>query len=395
MAKWRILIVDDEEDVRMIVRTTISSKYEVVEAKDGLDALEKVERYQPDFVVMDVMMPLMNGFEACQAIRKNPNYREIPVLFLSALGSKEDMKKGYASGANLYLTKPFDPPRLLKNIDVFFERTPPEKKSKRYTIEEIETFEREGRVPVTPGGREYDLGKADTQRDFPEPEPATPRKAPAPSAPAPPPVDPSVLPRVMAVDDDREMCRLIRMTCKDVYEVVFAHDGMEAIELLIRYQPDLLILDIMLPKMNGFQLCQSLRSNRAFKHMPILMCSAKGAEKDINLAKRIGANDYLVKPFGATELLRKLEEMRQLPGFRVRPKTYSMAQILEIEEAGASDQDVFQGDDEAKKQSDQGRKELKNFLAKEGDKEALDRSKTADEPKKKRRLFGFGGREES
>lgn len=123
--KWRILLVDDEPDVRLIVRTTLQDKYEIVEAHDGLDALEKVERYEPDFIIMDVMMPLMDGFEACLAIRRTPAFKDIPVMFLSALGKKDDIKKGYSSGANLYLTKPFDPPRLLKNVDVFFETTPP------------------------------------------------------------------------------------------------------------------------------------------------------------------------------------------------------------------------------------------------------------------------------
>src|SRR5438046_8418180 len=106
--KWRILIVDDEDDIRTIVRASLASKYEIIEARDGLDALEKIELGEPDFVVLDVMMPLMDGFQTCEAIRRHPRYKHLSVLFLSALNSKEDMKKGYGAGANLYLTKPFD-----------------------------------------------------------------------------------------------------------------------------------------------------------------------------------------------------------------------------------------------------------------------------------------------
>ena len=84
MAKWRVMVVDDEEDVRRIISAALKPKYEVVEAHDGLDGLEKLERYEPDFIILDVMMPLVNGFEACEIIRKNPKFRQEPVLFLSA-----------------------------------------------------------------------------------------------------------------------------------------------------------------------------------------------------------------------------------------------------------------------------------------------------------------------
>ncbi|HYF52960.1 MAG TPA: response regulator, partial [Salinarimonas sp.] len=153
---WRILIVDDEPDIRLIIRTTLEPKYEVLEAHDGLDALEKIERYEPDFVLMDVMMPLMNGFEACAAIRKSPRFHDLPVMFLSALGSRDDMMKGYSAGANLYLTKPFDPARLLKNLEVFFEKTPPQRRPRRYSIEQIREAEKQGKSPVAPGANAFE-----------------------------------------------------------------------------------------------------------------------------------------------------------------------------------------------------------------------------------------------
>jgi len=377
--KWRILIVDDEEDVRLIVKTSLQSNYEVVEAHDGLDALEKIERFEPDFVVMDVMMPLMNGFEACAALRKNARYVNLPVMFLSALGNKEDIKKGYSAGANLYLTKPFDPARLLKNIDLFFERTPPERRSKRYSIDQISLAEKEGHVPKSPGSHDWYPPHAETRTDIPRPA-IQPEKPHAPAH----------LPRVLVVDDDPEMCTLIRMTLADLYEVVFAHDGMEAIERLVKYQPDILMIDVMLPKMNGYQLCQSLRTNRAFMRMPIVMCSAKGTDRDVALAKRIGANEYVVKPFSATELINKVNGMQKLPGFQVRPKSIAIASIVEIE-SNKAEQDVFDADESSKEKSSE-KGALRKFLAKEGGKDAIEREAPEGE-KKKRRLFGFGSKE--
>lgn len=382
--KWRLLVVDDEPDVRLIVRTTLEQKYEVLEAHDGLDALEKIERYEPDFVLMDVMMPLMNGFEACMAIRKNAQYQDLPVMFLSALGSKEDIMKGYASGANLYLTKPFDPPRLLKNVDLFFEKSPPPSKTRRHTIEQIREAEQAGKPPVAPGARDFDFASMETRYDIETAPSLEPSKDAAPK-----PGDP--LPRIMAVDDNHEIIDLIRLTFMNHCEVVGAKDGMEAIEKLVKYQPDILVIDIMLPKMNGFQLVQSLRSNKAFARMPIMMCSAKAGERDINFAKRVGANDYLVKPFQPQDLVTKIKALQALPGFRVRPKTYSIHQINAIE-SPSSEKDVFELDQETRQRdaANKSRAAMQRLIQKEGGKEALD---AEEDKKKKRRFFGFGGKE--
>lgn len=414
--KWRILTVDDEPDVRMIIKTTLEPRYEVVEAHDGLDALEKISRYEPDFVLMDVMMPMMNGFEACAAIRKDPLYRELPVMFLSALGGKEDMMKGYATGANLYLTKPFDPTRLQKNIDVFFEKTPPARKTKRFTIAQIHRFEEDGLVPESPGSTNMvPIEKLDlppvpgaSKAEIPLP-PSKEVRLPAGGSRAEvplPPLGPASgsreavptgealgLPRVMVVDDQPEVIELMRMTLAGMAEVVAACDGMDAIEKLVRYQPDILVVDVMLPKMNGFQLVQSLRANRAFGRLPILMCSGRTSDRDVNFAKRAGANDYLPKPFSPLDLMQKFKDMTRLPGFRVRPKTLSYEQIVDIQ---AKDTDVFKADESTRQvtatDTRESAKAINKFLSKEGTKDALKHTEEEkkEEPKKKR-FFGFGG----
>lgn len=377
---WRILLVDDEPDVRLITRTTLEPKYEVLEAHDGLDALEKIQRYDPDFVLMDVMMPLMNGFEACSAIRSNPKFAELPVMFLSALGTKDDMMKGYSSGANLYLTKPFEPSRLLKNIDVFFERTPPPIKKRRLTIEQIREAEKSGKEPASPGSDEF-IASGDTTPDTGKARPTSPE----PEATA------LLLPRLMSVDDDMDILHVVKLTLEGICEVVTASDGMEAIEKLVKYQPDILLIDIMLPKMNGFQLCQSLRANRAFARLPIIMCSGRSTDRDVAFAKRIGADDFLPKPFIPMDLVTKIKEVQRQPGFRIRPKTFSIEQIEDME--GTKKRDVFQVDDDVRHGGKEGNNsEIKQFLIKEGKRDALEKEQTEeDDKKKKKRFFGFGG----
>ncbi|MDX2177925.1 MAG: response regulator [Candidatus Sumerlaeia bacterium] len=389
---WRILTVDDEPDVRAIIVASLRNHYEVFEAQDGLDALEKIKRVEPDFVIMDVMMPLMNGFEACDAIRKDPVFRALPVMFLTALGTKEDMKKGYGVGANLYLTKPFDPARLQKNIDVFFETTPPARTHKRYSVGQLRDFEKSGEAPPAPGSTDIHLRETATEgvRKAEEIGPTPDLRGAAAGKP-----------RVLLVDDEHSILDIMRMTLEPAYEVVTAGDGIQAIEKLVRYQPDIMIIDLMLPKMSGFQLLQSLRQNAAFTHLPICVCSAKSSQRDIDLAKRNGSNDYLVKPFDPSALEAMMKRMRAIPGFRVRPKNMTIEQVAAIE-APKEAEDKFGADEEASRQTakidenllppvrkDSG-KALADFLRKEGEKDAFSKAGDGDEKKRRRRLFGFG-----
>lgn len=405
---WRILTVDDEPDVRAIIAATLRSKFEVFEATDGLDALEKIKRVEPDFVIMDVMMPLMDGFQACEAIRKDPVFNKLPVLFLTALGAKDDIKKGYSVGANLYLTKPFDPMRLLKNIEVFFETTPPNRTKKRYTQEELVQAEKEGRLPSAPGAVDFEHGPASRETVMEGVRRANPTqetwKMATPTSGEPAPSDhPRALPRVLAVDDEQAIVDVMRLTLDGIVEFTWANDGIEAIEKLVKYQPDLLIIDVMLPKMSGYTLCQSLRANAAFAQIPILVCSAKGGERDIHYARRMGANDYLVKPFQADELIQKMKDLQRTPGFRIRAKNLSIEQINSMLVPKNKEVDIFSGEEEVRK-ADTGpgnqktgqnsTRAIGEFLKKEGTKDAFDQTsdstKGEKEKKRTRLLFGFG-----
>jgi twitching motility two-component system response regulator PilH len=337
---------------------------------------------------MDVMLPLMNGYEACAAIRNDPKFREMPVMFLSALGSKDDLKKGFGSGANYYLTKPFDPTRLHKNIDVFFQTTPPARRPRRYTIEQIREFEERGQAPIAPGGAEYDGPPSSTSSEQIHYAPTRTSGVSKLSEQT----TEILRPRVMVVDDDASIIDMIRMSLDGIAEVVAATDGMSAIEKLVKYQPDILIIDIMLPRMNGFQLTQSLRANRAFARLPIMMCSAKSQERDVQFAKRVGANDYLAKPFSPAAVINKVSELQKLPGFMVRPKALTIQQINDLENTIKTD--VFRGEEEARqkdeeKEASKHKNVMAKFVQQEGTKDALDKQSSSQGEPKKRRLFGF------
>jgi two-component system, OmpR family, alkaline phosphatase synthesis response regulator PhoP len=118
----KILAVDDEKHIVRLVQVNLERQgYEVVTANDGREALEKVDAERPDLVVLDVMMPYMDGFEVLQNMRRNPSTREIPVIMLTAKAQDADVFKGWQSGVDCYLTKPFNPMELLSFVKRIFD----------------------------------------------------------------------------------------------------------------------------------------------------------------------------------------------------------------------------------------------------------------------------------
>jgi len=118
----KILAVDDEKHIVRLVQVNLErAGYEVVTANDGKEALEKVESEKPDLLVLDVMMPYMDGFEVLQSLRRNPGTRDIPVIMLTAKAQDADVFKGWQSGVDCYLTKPFNPMELLAFVKRIFQ----------------------------------------------------------------------------------------------------------------------------------------------------------------------------------------------------------------------------------------------------------------------------------
>ncbi len=110
----KLLFVDDNEVVRKILGLTfVNTEFTLLEASSGEEALAIAERELPDFVILDVMMPNMDGYQVCAKLRAIPGMEQSAIVMLSALGQKKDHEKGLEHGADYYLTKPFLPSDLL------------------------------------------------------------------------------------------------------------------------------------------------------------------------------------------------------------------------------------------------------------------------------------------
>jgi DNA-binding response OmpR family regulator len=112
-----VLVVDDEPMARTLLRLMlVRAGFEVVEAEDGFDALDKVNQKPPDLMILDVMMPGMDGFAVCETIRKDDRTATLPIIMLSAKTDTESVNRGLRAGANKYLTKPVSPEDLTRHV---------------------------------------------------------------------------------------------------------------------------------------------------------------------------------------------------------------------------------------------------------------------------------------
>ncbi len=123
MMDTNILIVDDEAHIRLLIEQALEELEDegatIMTAENGLDALEMIKDHCPALVFLDVMMPQMNGFDVCNTVKNDWGFKDIYIVMLTAKGQEFDKQRGEAAGADLYMTKPFDPDELLqKAIEV-------------------------------------------------------------------------------------------------------------------------------------------------------------------------------------------------------------------------------------------------------------------------------------
>lgn len=124
MSKKRILLVDDEVAFVEVVKKRLEFHgFDILTAHDGQTALEISREEHPDLILLDLMLPKLDGYKVCKILKFDENFKDIPIILLTALTQESDIKLGYEIGADLYMTKPFDSEELLKNINELIEKS--------------------------------------------------------------------------------------------------------------------------------------------------------------------------------------------------------------------------------------------------------------------------------
>lgn len=265
----KILVVDDEPHIlRMTKMRLEKNNYYVITASNGLEAMVKAHNENPDLIILDLMLPKVEGYKICAMLKFDKRYKHIPIIIVSARSNELDKKIGVDVGADAYIIKPANPEELLHKISVLLKEKP-------------ETQEKAEEIPLE-----------DSQ---------APQK----------PIDkPGINKTILLIEDDTVITKLVTLRLRlRGYDIISARDGKDGLSLAQEKIPDLIILDIMIPKMDGYQVCTILKNNPQTQHIPVIIFTGRTLETDKAKAKEVGADAYITKPFDAQILLDKIDNL--------------------------------------------------------------------------------------
>ena len=265
----RVLVVDDIlANVRLLEAKLTAEYFEVITAMNGLDALDAIARSKPDLVLLDVMMPGIDGIEVCKRIKSNPATQHIPVIMVTALDQPEDRVRGLNAGADDFLTKPVNDISLFCRIK---------------SLVRLKMLTDELRIRAETGDSIHAMLRVEAQ--------ATAREG-----------------RVLLVDTRDLSVERIRSALAGHHHVANVGDPNLAIETAATSSApfELVIVSLEQEKFDGLRLCSQLRSLEATRQTPILILVEPDDQTRLLRALDMGVNDYLLRPVDRQELLARV-----------------------------------------------------------------------------------------
>ena len=275
----RVLVVDDvPPNVKLLEAKLTSEYFDVISATSGEEALEAIEKTPPDIVLLDVMMPGMDGFEVCRRIKGNPRTAHIPVVMVTALDHPKDRVTGLEAGADDFLTKPVHDIALFARVRSLVRL--------KMLMDELRMREATGQA----------LGFEDDLR--------TEINEPVTGA------------RILLIDDQERSASRVAEALVDMGEVqIDAGDAGVADRAAANFF-DLIIVSMGLANADGLRVCSQIRSIEATRHVPILIIVDENNSRELIRGLEIGINDYLVRPIDRNELVARSRT-------QIRRKRYS------------------------------------------------------------------------
>lgn len=273
-----ILIVDDELlNLKLISGILSSEPYNLTTVTSGREALIKIEELPPDIILLDIMMPEMDGFAITRQLKNDPETKNIPIILLTSLTDYQDNIKGLEAGADEFLNKPVQAEELLTRIQSLLRmKEYHDRLSCKVSSEESFT-------------QTLDLlnAKDQFQQGI-----------------------------VLLVEDDPKYQHLLKShLAEQPYQLLSAKTGREALALLEREPIDCVLIDILLPDMDGFTICKKINENEAYRHIQTVGITSM---KDLGMKIKgieAGFDDYLIKPVNFTELKVRIKAL-------LKKKTY-------------------------------------------------------------------------
>ena len=265
----RVLIVDDIlANVRLLEAKLAAEYFEVVTAMNGADALESIQRSKPDIVLLDVMMPGIDGIEVCRRIKANPQTQHIPVVIVTALDQPEDRVRGLEAGADDFLTKPVSDVSLFCRVKSLVRL--------KMLTDELRTRTE---------GIEAALLLA--------PEKQNQDKRPG---------------RILIIDNRKAVAERIKSALSGRHEVSIAEDEDRAVGIATGQEVpfELIIVNLDMENVDALRICSQLKSLEKTRQTPILIIVDPDDHQRLLRALDLGVNDYLIRPIDKQELLARV-----------------------------------------------------------------------------------------
>ncbi len=278
----RVLVVDDIlPNVKLLEAKLSSEYYDVLTATNGAEALDKVISQSPDIVLLDVMMPGMDGFEVCRRIKENPATAHIPVVIVTALTDPADRIKGLEAGADDFLSKPLNDIALMSRVRSLVRL--------KMTVDEWRIRENTA----------TQLGVVDSA--------ANAMNEPVERA------------RILVIEDQSfESKKFTDALQVDDDIVIVSETGADAMAKVTEAEYDLLAVSLNLKNEDGLRLCSHLRSSDKTRSIPILMVASEEDMPRIAHGLEIGAHDYILRPVDRNELLARVRTQVRRKRFQQR-----------------------------------------------------------------------------
>lgn len=262
----QVLVVDDILANVKLLEARLSAEYfDVLTATSGPDALAICERSQCDIILLDVMMPGMDGFEVCRRIKSNPRTHHVPVVMVTALDQAVDRVRGLEAGADDFLTKPVSDTALMTRVR---------------SLVRLKQLTDELRLRAT---TTHDLGIGGEERSFAA-------------------IDGS-RGKILVVDDRRSSSDRIVQTLRTLHKVEVEAMPQEALFRIAEGDYELVMVSMSLSDFDALRLCSQIRSIERVRHLPILILVDQEEEGRLLRALDMGVNDYLLRPIDKNEML--------------------------------------------------------------------------------------------
>lgn len=266
MKKKTIMVIEDNAKSMDLFRVLLKKgKYKILEASQAEEGIAKTMEHKPDLILMDIQLPDMDGLSVTRILKDHPDLKDIPIVGLSSYAMEADIQRALAAGCDGYITKPIDTRTFLKTISRYLKNS------------------RNGDQKQ----------KEDDQKKKAREEKNSICKS-----------------KILIVDNEPLDVKLLAAILPDDrYDTIKAYSGAEALEKVAEEPPDLILLDIMMPGMDGLEVCRRLKENSKTSDIPIILISILDDLKSKTKGLKAGAKEVLSKPVNAMKLREKVQSL--------------------------------------------------------------------------------------